>query len=107
MDEIRSGAPQARPIPIRLYTTLYLALGRAPPGPTGRPVTPACEEHCCTKLPLDKQTMASKRELAISTVYTFGQAQPCSHHTCEPADLERNYRGWSHSATTFGGFWWI
>jgi hypothetical protein len=43
MDEIRSGAPQARPIPIRLHTILHLALGRAPPG---RPGCTACEEHC-------------------------------------------------------------
>jgi hypothetical protein len=46
MDKIRSGAPQARPIPILLYTTLHLALGRAPPGPPGRPGCTACEEHC-------------------------------------------------------------
>jgi hypothetical protein len=42
MDEIRSGAPQAPPIRIRLYTTLYLVLGRAPPGCPGCTV---CEEH--------------------------------------------------------------
>jgi hypothetical protein len=46
MDEIRSGVPQARPIPIQLHTKLYLVLGRALPGPPGRPGCTACEEHC-------------------------------------------------------------
>jgi hypothetical protein len=64
---VDQGAPQAGPIPIRLYTTLYLVLGRAPPGRPGRPVTPACEEHCSDEV--IGLAVAVKREHIVPWVF--------------------------------------